>query len=68
MKPFEQPHRQRNVDRRVEQDHPQMGVRQAKLRYMRKIGIATAMGGIMRVDRMKNSRSSASGTLKRLKA
>ncbi len=29
--------------------------------------MATAMGGIMRVDRMKNSRSSASGTLKREK-
>ena len=27
--------------------------------------IATAIGGIMRVDRMKNSRSSFSGTLKR---
>src|SRR5919198_1126620 len=34
-------------------------------RYMRKIGMATAMGGIMRVERMKNSRSSFSGTLKR---
>ena len=31
-------------------------------------GMATAMGGIIRVDRIKNKRSSLSGTLKRLKA
>ena len=35
------------------------------LRNIRKIGMATAIGGIIRVDRMKNSRSSFSGTLKR---
>ena len=29
------------------------------------MGIATAIGGIMRVDKMKNSKSSFSGTLKR---
>ncbi len=34
-------------------------------RYIRKIGIATAIGGIIRVDRMKNSRSSFSGILNR---
>src|SRR4030081_214406 len=32
---------------------------------MREIGIATAIGGIMRVERMKNMRSSFNGTLKR---
>ena len=37
-------------------------------RNIRKIGIATAMGGIMRVDRMKNKRSSFSGTRNREKA
>ncbi len=37
-------------------------------RNIRKIGMATAMGGIIRVDRMKNSRSSFSGILKREKA
>ena len=30
--------------------------------------MATAMGGIIRVERMKKSRSSCSGTLKREKA
>jgi hypothetical protein len=29
------------------------------------MGIATAIGGIIRVDKMKNSKSSLSGTLKR---
>jgi len=32
------------------------------------MGIATAMGGIMRVERMKKSRSSLPGTRKREKA
>ena len=31
-------------------------------RNIRKMGIATAMGGIIRVERMKNRRSSLSGT------
>jgi hypothetical protein len=37
-------------------------------RNIRKIGMATAIGGIMRVERMKKRRSSFSGTLKREKA
>ena len=36
-------------------------------RYIRKIGIATAIGGNIRVERIKNRRSSLSGTLKREK-
>ena len=37
-------------------------------RNIRKIWIATAMGGIIRVDRMENIRSSFRGTLKREKS
>ncbi len=36
-----------------------------RVRNIRKIGIATAIGGIIRVERMKNIRSSLSGTLNR---
>ena len=65
---LQQPHREAEVDRRVEQDHAEMGVATGRAsRNIRKIGIATAIGGIIRVERMKNIRSSFSGTLKREK-
>ncbi len=69
MKPFSSQTGERHVHRGVEQDHAQMGVAdRPSVRNIRKIGIATAIGGIIRVERMKNSRSSFSGTLKREKA
>ena len=37
------------------------------VRYMRNIGIATTIGGSMRVDRMKNRRSCSPAILKREK-
>ena len=49
---LEQPHRQRHVHRRVEQDHAERGVRQAEMAVHEVDRIATAIGGIIRVDRM----------------
>ena len=66
---LEQPDGEADVDRGVEQDQAELGVGEARAsRYIRKIGIATAIGGMIRVERMKNSRSSLSGTRKREKA